>query len=73
MAENVLTGLINSFDIANQILQGYGIQIVPIKIILNPDDDPNAIHIIYAIKANDKFVLEELRKAIKRQAEGEVV
>ena len=69
MAENVLAGLMNSFDVANQILQTYGIQITPVKIILNPEEDPNAIYIIYAIKTNDKFILEELRRVIKKQAE----
>jgi hypothetical protein len=71
MAENVLAGLMNSFDVANQILQTYGIQITPVKIILNPEEDPNAIYIIYAIKTNDKFILEELRRVIKNKLKNE--
>jgi len=52
------------------VLKMYGISMTFEKIILYPEDDPNAIDLVYRIKCENEYLCEILKDEFKKRLEG---
>ncbi|MEM4815835.1 MAG: hypothetical protein QXR23_08875 [Ignisphaera sp.] len=57
-------------DTLTSMLKVYGISMTFEKIVLYPNDDPNAIDLVYRIKCENEYLCEMLKDEFKKRLRG---